>query len=152
MSVFIILQGSVVHDCECASKRVWKEILKWKMRKCRITPLSHFFELMHARPSSRGRFGAEHKDAVPLYMKLGKGRHCKEELLYDAIDCVMEKTDGKGWMAVDRGLDDAKFISRGACPHEFAHHCSPSTPGDWRLKLRYWPQSGYLSRFWLLLD
>ena len=22
------------------------------------TPLSHFFELMHARPSSRGRFGA----------------------------------------------------------------------------------------------
>ena len=56
--------------------------------------------------------GAEHKDAVPLYMKLGKGRHCKEELLYDAIDCVMEKTDGKGWMVVDRGLDDAKFIHR----------------------------------------
>ena len=67
---------------------------------------------MHARPSSRGRFGAEHKDAVPLYMKLGKGRHCKEELLYDAIDCVMEKTDGKGWMVVDRGLDAAKFIHR----------------------------------------
>ena len=43
---------------------------------------------------------------------LGKGRHCKEELLYDAIDCVMEKTDGKGWMVVDRGLDDAKFIHR----------------------------------------
>lgn len=56
--------------------------------------------------------GAEHKDAVPLYMKLGKGRHCKEELLYDAIDCVMEKTDGKGWMVVDRGLDDAEFIHR----------------------------------------
>ena len=36
------------------------------------------FELMHARPSSRGRFGAEHKDAVPLYMKLGKGRHQKK--------------------------------------------------------------------------
>jgi hypothetical protein len=49
--------------------------------------------------------GAEHKDAVPLYMKLGKGRHCKEELLYDAIDCVMEKTDGKGWMVVDRQKD-----------------------------------------------
>ena len=24
----------------------------------------------------------------------------------------MEKTDGKGWMVVDRGLDDAKFIRR----------------------------------------
>ena len=30
-----------------------------KMRSSDIkTPLSHFFELMHARPSSRGRFGA----------------------------------------------------------------------------------------------
>jgi hypothetical protein len=24
-----------------------------------LPPLSHFFELMHARPSSRGRFGAD---------------------------------------------------------------------------------------------
>ena len=56
--------------------------------------------------------GAQYKEAVPVYAKLGKGRHCKSELLYGAIDTVMSHTGGKGTIVVDRGMDDAKFIYR----------------------------------------
>lgn len=56
--------------------------------------------------------GADFRDAQPVYVKLGKGRHDKEDLLRVAIDAVMSKTGGRGWMVCDRGMDDAKFIYR----------------------------------------
>jgi len=55
--------------------------------------------------------GAGRVEAVPVYAKLGRGRHSKPELLGEAIREVMSKTDGRGWIAVDRGMDDAGFIS-----------------------------------------
>ena len=54
--------------------------------------------------------GADHREALPVYVKLGKGRHQKEELLYTAIASVMERTGGLGWLVVDRGMDDARFV------------------------------------------
>ena len=56
--------------------------------------------------------GADFRDAQPVYVKLGKGRHDKEDLLRVAIDEIMSKTGGRGWMVCDRGMDDAKFIYR----------------------------------------
>ena len=54
--------------------------------------------------------GAEHLEADPVYVKLGKGRHQKKELLHDGISALMEATGGRGWMALDRGMDEAEFI------------------------------------------
>jgi len=56
--------------------------------------------------------GAEFREAVPMYVKLAMGRHKKDELLYEAIAAVMNTTDGKGWLVLDRGMDDAKFLYR----------------------------------------
>lgn len=54
--------------------------------------------------------GSEHREALPVYVKLGKGRHRKDDLLYEAIRTVMLKTHGRGWLVLDRGMDDEKFI------------------------------------------
>lgn len=54
--------------------------------------------------------GADHRDALPLYARLGRGRHQKDDLLRTAISAVMERTGGLGWLVVDRGMDDARFI------------------------------------------
>ena len=56
--------------------------------------------------------GAGHPEADPVYVKLGEGRHRKDELLRDATTALMEATGGRGWMALDRGMDDAKLIFR----------------------------------------
>ena len=56
--------------------------------------------------------GAGHLEADPVYVKLGEGRHRKGELLHDAITALMEATGGRGWMVLDRGMDDAEFIFR----------------------------------------
>ena len=54
--------------------------------------------------------GAEHREARPVYVKLGKGRKSKKELQSAAIDAVMTATGNRGWMLVDRGMDSAEFI------------------------------------------
>jgi hypothetical protein len=56
--------------------------------------------------------GAGHLEADPVYVKLGEGRHRKDELLRDAVAALMEATGGRGWMVLDRGMDDAEFIFR----------------------------------------
>ena len=56
--------------------------------------------------------GAEHLEAEPVYVKLGEGRHKKDGLLHNAITALMGATGGRGWMVLDRGMDDAKFIFR----------------------------------------
>ena len=54
--------------------------------------------------------GAAYREAFPVYAKLGRGRHCHADLLYEAIVAVMERTGGLGWLVLDRGMDDAKFL------------------------------------------
>lgn len=54
--------------------------------------------------------GAGVREALPLYAKLGMGRHSKGELLDGAIAAVMEATGGKGRLVCDRGMDSAEFI------------------------------------------
>ena len=54
--------------------------------------------------------GADHRDALPVYARLGRGRHQKDDLLRTAVSAVMERTDGRGWLVFDRGMDDARFI------------------------------------------
>ena len=56
--------------------------------------------------------GAGHLEADPVYVKLGKGRHSKKELLCNGIAALMKATGGRGWMAFDRGMDDAEFVCR----------------------------------------
>jgi len=55
--------------------------------------------------------GSGRVDAKPVYAKLGRGRHSKSEMLETGIDEVMAHTGGRGWIAVDRGMDDASFIA-----------------------------------------
>ena len=50
------------------------------------------------------------REAVPLYAKLGMGRHAKGQLLDDALLEVMGATGGKGVAVCDRGMDSAEFI------------------------------------------
>ena len=54
--------------------------------------------------------GQGFREALPVYVKLGKGRHKRPELLYNAIESVMKATKGMGWMVLDRGMDNAKFV------------------------------------------
>jgi len=54
--------------------------------------------------------GPEVREAVPLYAKLGMGRHAKGRLLDGALSQVMAATGGKGVPVCDRGMDSAEFI------------------------------------------
>ena len=54
--------------------------------------------------------GAEHPEALPVYVKLGKGRKSHDELLNEAIAVIMKATDGRGWIVEDRGMDSAKHL------------------------------------------
>jgi len=55
--------------------------------------------------------GSGRTEARLVYAKLGRGRHAKSEMLGTGIDEVMSRTGGRGWIAVDRGMDDSSFIA-----------------------------------------
>ena len=54
--------------------------------------------------------GKAYPEALPVYVKLGKGRGSHDELLQEAIKKVMERTGGTGWIVEDRGMDAAGHI------------------------------------------
>ena len=54
--------------------------------------------------------GADYPEALPVYVKLGRGRKSHDELLGEAIAAVMGRTGGKGWIVEDRGMDGAEHL------------------------------------------
>ena len=54
--------------------------------------------------------GADCPEALPVYVKLGRGRKGHDELIREAIKAVMERTGGKGWIVEDRGMDGAEHL------------------------------------------
>lgn len=54
--------------------------------------------------------GADYPEALPVYVKLGKGRKSHDELLREAIAAVMGRTGGGGWLVEDRGMDGVKHL------------------------------------------
>lgn len=54
--------------------------------------------------------GADYPEALPVYVKLGRGRKGHDELIAEAIKAVMERTGGKGWIVEDRGMDGAEHL------------------------------------------
>ena len=54
--------------------------------------------------------GADYPEALPVYVKLGRGRKGHDELVREAIKAVMERTGGKGWIVEDRGMDGAEHL------------------------------------------
>ena len=54
--------------------------------------------------------GADYPEALPVYVKLGRGRKSHDELIREAIKAVMERTGGKGWIVEDRGMDGAEHL------------------------------------------
>ena len=54
--------------------------------------------------------GADYPEALPVYVKLGRGRKGHDELIREAIKAVMGRTGGKGWIVEDRGMDGAEHL------------------------------------------
>ena len=54
--------------------------------------------------------GADYPEALPVYVKLGRGRKSHDELIGEAIAAVMGRTGGKGWIVEDRGMDGAEHL------------------------------------------
>lgn len=54
--------------------------------------------------------GADYPEALPVYVKLGRGRKGHDELIREAIKAVMERTGGRGWIVEDRGMDGAEHL------------------------------------------
>ena len=54
--------------------------------------------------------GADYPEALPVYVKLGRGRKGHDELIAEAIKAVMGRTGGKGWIVEDRGMDGAEHL------------------------------------------
>ena len=54
--------------------------------------------------------GADYPEALPVYVKLGRGRKGHDDLIREAIKAVMERTGGKGWIVEDRGMDGAEHL------------------------------------------
>lgn len=54
--------------------------------------------------------GADYPEALPVYVKLGRGRKGHGELIREAIKAVMGRTGGKGWIVEDRGMDGAEHL------------------------------------------
>ena len=54
--------------------------------------------------------GADYPEALPVYVKLGRGRKGHDELIAEAIKAVMGRTGGRGWIVEDRGLDGAEHL------------------------------------------
>ena len=54
--------------------------------------------------------GADCPEALPVYVKLGRGRKGHDELIAEAIKAVMGRTGGRGWIVEDRGMDGAEHL------------------------------------------
>ena len=54
--------------------------------------------------------GADYPEALPVYVKLGRGRKGHDELVREAIKAVMGRTGGRGWIVEDRGMDGAQHL------------------------------------------
>ena len=54
--------------------------------------------------------GADYPEALPVYVKLGRGRKGHDELIAEAIKAVIERTGGRGWIVEDRGMDGAEHL------------------------------------------
>ena len=54
--------------------------------------------------------GTRYPEALPVYVKLGRGRKGHDELLKEAISAVMGQTGGEGWIVEDRGMDSAEHL------------------------------------------
>ncbi len=54
--------------------------------------------------------GADYPEALPVYVKLGRGRKGHDELIAEAIKAVMGGTGGRGWIVEDRGMDGAQHL------------------------------------------
>ena len=54
--------------------------------------------------------GADYPEALPVYVKLGRGRKGHGELIAEAIKAVMGRTGGRGWIVEDRGMDGAQHL------------------------------------------
>ena len=54
--------------------------------------------------------GADYPEALPVYVKLGRGRKSHDELISEAVAAVMGRTGGKGWIVEDRGMDGAEHL------------------------------------------
>ena len=54
--------------------------------------------------------GADYPEALPVYVKLGRGRKGHAELIRAAITAVLARTAGKGWIVEDRGMDGAEHL------------------------------------------
>ena len=54
--------------------------------------------------------GADYPEALPVYVKLGRGRKGHDDLIREAIKAVMERTGGKDWIVEDRGMDGAEHL------------------------------------------
>ena len=54
--------------------------------------------------------GADYPEALPVYVKLGRGRKGHGELIREAIKAVMGRTGGRGWIVEDRGMDGAEHL------------------------------------------
>ena len=54
--------------------------------------------------------GPGYPEALPVYVKLGRGRKGHAGMLGDAIGAVMAQTCGEGWLVEDRGMDSAEHL------------------------------------------
>ena len=54
--------------------------------------------------------GAAYPEALPVYVKLGRGRKGHAEMLEEAVSAIMAHTGGRGWVVEDRGMDDARHL------------------------------------------
>ena len=54
--------------------------------------------------------GADYPEALPVYVKLGRGRKGHDELIAEAIKAAMGRTGGRGWIVEDRGMDGAEHL------------------------------------------
>ena len=54
--------------------------------------------------------GADYPEALPVYVKLGRGRKGHDELIAEAIKAVTGRTGGRGWIVEDRGMDGAQHL------------------------------------------
>lgn len=54
--------------------------------------------------------GADYPEALPVHVKLGRGRKGHDELIAEAIKAAMGRTGGRGWIVEDRGMDGAQHL------------------------------------------
>lgn len=70
--------------------------------------------------------GRDYPEALPVNVKLGRGRKSHDELLDEAIGAVMAQTGGEGWIVEDRGMDGMRHI------RERGETLRPQSGGDAR--------------------